>query len=56
MTELEKIKQEVYDKLFLNGVDHETAKKVVDRFERITGYYNGKPSRVMLSTGIELYL
>lgn len=56
MTELERVKQELYDYLIQIGFSHETAKETVDRFEKITGYWDGKPSRVVAKDGVILYL
>ena len=57
MTEIEKVKQETYDYLFLQlGYDHETAKKTVDSFDRVTKYLNGKPSIVVTKDGAKVYL
>ena len=61
MTELEMLKQETYNYLFLQlGYDNEVAKKTIDSFDRITGYTfrNGKcePSRVITKDGTEIYL
>lgn len=46
-----------YDKRFPDRYyDEETAKKTVESYEKITGYFHGKPSQVMTNTGIEIYL
>ena len=47
MTELEQVKQEVYNQLFLNGYSHEVAKAHADAVIKVTGYYLGKPSRYL---------
>ncbi len=47
MTELEQVKQEVYNRLFLNGYPHEVAKEHADAIIKITGYFRGRPSRYL---------
>jgi hypothetical protein len=61
MTELEHVKQQSYDYLFLQlGYSHEEAKKTVESYIRVTGYYHGKPSKVLTKTAngeeVEIYL
>lgn len=57
MTELEQVKQDVYNYLFLElGYSHEEAKRTVETFVRVTGYFRGKPSRVLTKEGIEVYI
>ena len=55
--ELNQVKREVYDYLFLDqAFSHEQAKSVSDGIQEITGYYNGKPSRVRMTDGTTMYL
>jgi len=62
MTELELVKREQYDYLFLQlGYSHEAAKKFVDNIDRITGYFRNNrgivaPSTVKMKDGTEVYL
>ena len=51
--ELAQVKREAAAELNRYGYDGEAfAKSIV----RVSGYWKGKPSRVMLSSGIEVYL
>jgi hypothetical protein len=56
MTELEKVKEQARKDLIGQGYTVEQAQKAVDRFQKVTGYYNGKPSRVKTTDGIEIFL
>ena len=60
MTELEQVKQESYKTLIRLGFEREFVKKFVDSYEKITGYFNGKPSRVLTTSSngekFEIYL
>ena len=57
MNELEKVKNETAERLNKYGYNGE---EISGKIERITSYYNGKPSRVEIRTQdgqkIELYL
>lgn len=54
--ELEAVKKESFDRLIRMGYGPELAKEIVDSFKKVSGYFNGKPSRVTTTTGIELFL
>lgn len=55
--ELNQVRREVYDYLFLDqAFTHEQAKSVSDGIKEVTGYYNGKPSRVRMIDGSIMYL
>ena len=56
MSELIQIKTDIENDLLKKGYSTEQAKSVVDNIVLITGYFKGKPSRVLLKDNTELYL
>jgi len=56
-TELNQVKREVYDYLFLQlGYPHEIAKSVSDGIREVISYWNGRPSIVRTDNGYDMYL
>ncbi len=55
-TELDIVKEESYRNLISLGYTEDTARRIVKSYCKITGYFNGKPSRVMTTAGTEIYL
>lgn len=56
MTELKKVKEQSRQELIKAGYTSVQAQKAIDRFQKVSGYYNGKPSRVKTADGIEIFL
>lgn len=57
MTELQQVRQAVYDRLFLDfGYPEKIAKEFTESIVKITGYFDNKPSRVLLSSGLEIFI
>lgn len=53
---LEEIKKESFNHLIKIGYSRDQAQKTVNQYQKISGYYKGRPSKVILKNGIELYL
>lgn len=53
MTELEQVKEQVAENLNQYGYDGNAFAKEI---KEISGYYNGRPSRVKLTDGTEIWL
>jgi len=56
MSDLERVKKETHDHLVNLGYSEDQARTVADSLAKISGYFRGKPSRVMTNEGIELWL
>lgn len=56
MSELQQIRKEQYEGLINLGYSKSQAKKVSKSIVKISGYFRGKPSRVMTNEGVELWL
>ena len=53
---LETLKKDAYNTLIILGYTEKQARETVETFTEITGYFHGKPSKVMTDTGVEIYL
>ena len=56
MSDLERVQKETHDNLVNLGYSENQAQTVANSLARISGYFRGKPSRVMTNEGIELWL
>ena len=53
---LETLKKDAYNTLIILGYTEKQARETVETFTEITGYFHGRPSRVMTDNGTEIYL
>lgn len=53
---LENVKKNAYETLIILGYTEDQARETVETFTEITGYFHGRPSRVMTDNGTEIYL
>lgn len=53
--ELERLKSETYERL-LKYNSPEIARNFAENIVKITGWYKGKPEKVLMTSGIEVYL
>ena len=56
MTEIEQVKENTRKRLLSYGYDEEVVNNVVNSFWKVLGRYNGKPTTVLTTDGLEIYL